>query len=246
MALAAFGFWVPAVFANVNSAIVAAGAKTAAEAGQLQQALDLYGVARDLAPSAPIYHLRLGQTLFAAGTRQADREEKIKLYEEAYGEVRLVLARNPLDHRAWSRAGEYRRELGLLNDEPADEAVHDTAVLAALMPGFWQSQSALAWSYVRLGRFEEGLAVVQVAKELSVSANASSGVHLLYYVEAAALNGLGRIEEGSSEGNRVCPSIRNARDPQRAGIEPARHFIRRRLEHLRDRLRRTQVAAQPN
>ena len=70
----------------------------------------------------------------------------------AYRKVQAVLTRNPRDHRAWRQAGEILRELSVASGQQQDEAMLDNLVLAELMPGFWQAQVALAWSYVRPGR----------------------------------------------------------------------------------------------
>ena len=210
VALAAFVFWVPAVFAYVNSAIVAAEARSAGEAGQEERAFDLLTEARNLAPSAPINHLGLGQGLFDAGSRQEDSEQKVRLLEAAYQEVQVVLARNPLDQRAWELAGEVQREAALVRPERTDEAIHPSLVRVELLPGFWQARLALALSYVRLGLFEDGLEAVAVAKELSISGGVDSADHRLHYVEAIALQGLGRTDEAIAAAQRSIAARPNA------------------------------------
>ena len=211
VALAALVFWVPAVFAHVNAAIVAAEAKSAGEAGQLERAYDLLTKARDLAPSAPKSHLRLGGGLFDAASREEDPEQKVKLLEGAYQEAQAVLARNPLDHRARNLVGEVQRELAVVRPERTDEAIHDSLVRVELLPGFWQPQSALAWSYVRLGLFEDGLEAVAVAKELITSGGAgSAAAHRTHYVEAVALQGLGRRAEAITAAQRSMAAQPNA------------------------------------
>lgn len=210
VALAALVFWVLAVFGHVSSAIVAAEAKSAADAGQSLRAIDLYSAARDLDPSAAINHLDLGQALFTAGRRQADPQEQQRLLEAAYQEIQAVLARNPLDARAWARGGEIQTELSLVRREPMDDAVRDNLVLTALLPGMWQAQVALALSYVRLGRFQEGLEAVEVAKELSATSSNKPEIYFIHYVEAAALRGLGRREEAIAAALRSMAAQSNA------------------------------------
>ncbi len=63
------------------------------------------------------------------------------------------------------------------------------------MPGFWQAQVALAWSYARPGRERESLEAVGLAKELSSTKSSGQDIHLVHYVEAVALQGLGRRAE---------------------------------------------------
>ena len=127
---------------------------------------------------------------------QVTEAERPALVQSAYEDMAAVLDRNPLDHRAWARAGEYLRELSIMTDDiPQAEAARDSEVLVQLMPGFWQPHAALAWSYVRLGRYEEGLGTVATAKALSATANPRPDTHLLHFVEAVALRNLGRLDE---------------------------------------------------
>ena len=192
--LVLIGFWVQAVVVYPVSARVGARATEAAKAGDSQGALDLYIEARNIAPDLPVNRMRLSQALFGAAGRATD-EDRSSLVEQAYEEMQAVLQRNPLDHRAWSRAGEYLRELSADSDavSPAD-GVRDSQILVQLMPGFWQPQMALAWSYVRLGAYEEGLRAVARAKALAATTGRDDA-QLVHYVEAVALENLGRIDE---------------------------------------------------
>ena len=210
VALAALVFWVPAVLVYVNSAIVGAEGKSAWEAGQQKRALDLFTEARDRALSAPIHHWLLGQGLFIAGRSEEDPERKVNWFEAAYQEAQAVLARDPLDLRAWHLAREVHRELAVVRPERTDEAIHDSLVLVQLLPGFWQAQSDLAWSYVRLGLFDDGLEAVAVAKEGAISGGAGPAAHRVYFVEAVALQGLGRRVEAIAAAQRSMAAQPNA------------------------------------
>ena len=75
------------------------------------------------------------------------------------------------------------------------------AALVQLMPGFWQAHAALAWAYVRLGGYGEGLQASARAIELSAAAGPLA-THLLPYVEALALQGLGRTDEAIEAATR--------------------------------------------
>jgi len=98
-----------------------------------------------------------------------------------------------MDHRAWSRSGEYQRELAVLIPADSAQAVYDNTVLVNLMPGFWQARTALAWAYVRVREFDSALLAVQDAKDIRVLE--SAGAHLAYYIQATALANLGRLDE---------------------------------------------------
>ena len=202
VASAVLVLWLPAVFAHANAAITAADARSAGQAGQGERAFDLLTEARDLAPSASTIHLGLGQGLLDAGSRQEDPEQKAGLLEQAYQEAQAVLERNPLNQRAWQLAGEVQRELARVRPERTDEAIHDNQVRVALLPGFWQARAGLAWAYVELELFEDGLAAVAVAKELAVSGSAGSAAHFVHYLEALALQGLGRRAEAIAAAQR--------------------------------------------
>lgn len=186
--------WSVSVVPYVVSARVGLQADQATRRGETQLGIELYTRARDIAPDLAVNRLRLAEVLFAAAGRVPD-EERAEAIQSAYEEVRAVLDRNPLDHRAWSRAGEFLRELAIVTgDLSPEEAIRDSEILVQLMPGFWQAQAALANSYVRLGRYEDGLEAVARAKELSATAFRAD-IHLVYYVEAVALQALGRIPE---------------------------------------------------
>ena len=98
--------------------------------------------------------------------------------------------------------------------ERTDEAIHDNPVLTDLMPGFWQAQMALAWAYVRLDVFQEGLAAA-AAKELIGARNSSPNSHIVHYVEAVALQGLGRRAEAIAAAQRSLAARPNIGAQQR-------------------------------
>ena len=194
--------WSISVVPYVASARVALQADQATKAGEVQRAIDLYTRARDIAPDLGVNRLRLGEVLLSASGRVAD-EERAQAIQDAYAEVKAVLDRNPLDHRAWSRAGEFLRELAVVTgDVPLKEAVRASEIFLQLMPGFWQAHAALAWSYVRLGAYEEGLRVADEALALSANSTALADTHLVLYTSALAYEGLGRVDDAIDAAKR--------------------------------------------
>ena len=209
VALVVLGFWFQAVVVYPVSARVGARASEAEAAGDAQRAIGLYEDARNIAPDLPVNRFRLSQSLFSA-SGGATGEDRLSLMQQAYDEMQAVLDRNPLDHRAWSRSADYLRELSIAaGDVSSADAIRDAEILVRLMPGFWQAQAALASSYVRLGGYEEGLQAVARAKELSATSGRPD-IHLVYYVEAQALQALGRIDEAIQAAET---SIRLRRNP---------------------------------
>jgi hypothetical protein len=194
VAVLALVMWWQTILAPLQSAVVAADAEAANRAGQTQEAIELHLRAMDIAPSAPIHKINLGEIYFQLGMQSArPLDERLDLLQQAYGQAEEVRERNPLDHRAWSRSGEYRREIGVLT--PADPAnvVHDNMVLVNLMPGFWQARTALAWAFVRMKEYESALEAVQDSKDAKILE--SRGANLAYHIQAAALEGLGRVDD---------------------------------------------------
>jgi O-antigen ligase len=137
----------------------------------------------------------VAQGLFDRGLLENDVRTKLSLFSQAYRWALSVLERNPLDHRAWSRAAEFHRELGALRDEPAITSARETLVLSRLLPGFWQAHTGLAWSYARRGEFEAALPPVEVARELIGSQPDNTELAFYYYTRAITMQGLGRDEE---------------------------------------------------
>lgn len=194
IAILAMTLWSQAIVNQVWAAVVSADAQVAAADGLTQKSVDLSQRAIDIAPSAPIYKINLGEIYFQLGTQNGRAlEERIDLLEKAGALAGQVLQRNPLDHRAWSRSGEYQRELAALVPSNAELAVRDNTILVNLMPGFWQARTALAWAYVRVQDYESALVTVQASKDIRVLE--SAGAHLAYYIQATALERLGRADE---------------------------------------------------
>ena len=133
------------------------------------------------------------------------------LLNSAYEQAQMILDRNPMDHRAWTRALEVKRELAVYDGALADDAIHDAETLVNLIPGFWQARTALAMSFVRLGRFEQALSAVEMAKDRN--AMDSEGGYLTLYIEAVALRALGRNED-AIEAAKQSLSIRYSTDAQ--------------------------------
>jgi hypothetical protein len=72
-------------------------------------------------------------------------------------------------------------------------AVRDNTILVNLMPGFWQARTALAWAYLRVQDYEGALDAVQGVKDTSMISPVAS--HMAYYIQATALEKLGRADE---------------------------------------------------
>ena len=117
---------------------------------------------------------------------------QIELLRNAYEEVKLALKWNALDHRAWSRAAEYSRELGASDPSLAPEAIEVNRTLVALLPSYWQTQDALAWAYVRVGQPDLAMAPLERALEIT---GGSTNDYLAYYIRGFALRDMGRTDE---------------------------------------------------
>jgi O-antigen ligase len=194
IAIIAITLWSQAVVNHVWAATVSADAQVATRQGLTQKSIDLSLRAIEIAPSAPLYKINLAEVYFHLGL-QTDRAlvERIALFQNAYELASEALDRNPVDHRAWSRRGEYQRELAVLIPGNSELAVRDSTILVNLMPGFWQVRTALAWSYVRLQDYQSALDTVQAAKDIRMLDSGAGGV--AYFIQATALEKLGRADE---------------------------------------------------
>ena len=202
VALAVLVLWVQAVVADVQSARVLAQADQSASAGLARRSIELYSKARDLAPAAPAPRLGLAVALFDEAGREGEDQDKLGLLQAAYREVASVLDRNPLDRRARVRAAEFQRELSVVEPGERDRAVRDNQILAELSPASWLAHAALAWSYVALGQYERGLETALYAERISADADAGANRHIVYFVKATALQGLGRTDEAIAAAER--------------------------------------------
>jgi tetratricopeptide (TPR) repeat protein len=190
VAVLGLAVWSQAIVNQIQAAVIASEAQAAGQGGQTNEAIDLSLQAINAAPSAPIHKINLGELYFQLGVNSdlalADR---VVYLQDAYALAKEVSERNPMDHRAWSRSGEYQRELAVLIPADSEQAVYDNALLVNLMPGFWQARTALAWAFVRVGQYEDALQVVQDAKDIRILE--SAGAHLAYYIQGTALERLG-------------------------------------------------------
>ena len=192
--LFALVLWSQTIVNQIQAAVVATDAQIAVRDGRTQDAIDLSLKAISIAPSAPIHKINLGETYFQLATQPSRPiDERVDYFQKAYVLAKEVAERNPMDHRAWSRSGEYQRELAVLIPADSTQAVYDNDVLVHLMPGFWQARTALAWAYVRVGEFDSALEAVQAAKDIRVLE--SAGAHLAYYIQATALANLGQVDD---------------------------------------------------
>jgi O-antigen ligase len=194
IAILAMTLWSQTIANQMRAAFVASDALRAEQEGLTQESLELGLRAIEIAPSVPIYKIQLAETYYELGT-QADRAltERVRLFRQAYELTSQALDRNPLDHRAWSRSGEYQRELAVLIPSNSQLAVRDNTILVNLMPGFWQARTALAWAYLRVQDYEGALDAVQGVKDTSMISPVAS--HMAYYIQATALEKLGRADE---------------------------------------------------
>ena len=186
--------WSQTVVNEVRSAFIVRDATDAVARGEFKEAVNLYRRAIEVSPTAPIGRLKLGQLYMdLALGGEGELDQRVDLLQEATATVVPIFRRNPLEHRAWSRVGEFQRELAAMVPGQAADAIYRNQVLVNLMPGFWQARTALAWSLVQLDQFEAGLRVVQEAKDIEVLD--SDGAYLAYYIQGAALRGLGQADE---------------------------------------------------
>jgi O-antigen ligase len=191
-------FWYQNVATQFAAAFVADDAQRATVAAgddpsQAQVALELFQEALARSPSDATYRIGLSNVFYGAALGASDAERRMILLNSAYEQTQMILDRNPMDHRAWTRALEVKRELAAYDGALVADAIHDAETLVNLIPGFWQARTALAASFVRLGRFEEALNAVKMAKDRN--AMDFEGGHLTLYIEAVALRALGRNED---------------------------------------------------
>ena len=196
--------WYNFVLAQPLSAMTAKDAEQAAESGQIQKSLDLYRDAQSASPHSAIYYLKYAEILFELSKVAPTTAEKNRLTERAIIEVSEIIKRNPMDNRAWSRIAEMEKSLAKDNPEKKRDAFHSNMLIKELMPGFWQPSAALAWTYAELGEYERALDEVENAAALSANANASAASQATFipFVEAFALDGLGRTAEAIDAVNR--------------------------------------------
>ena len=194
IAIAAAMMWMQTVANVLRSSVLASDARDASIGGQSQLGIQGFRDALDLAPNSAVNHLNLAQMFFNAGL-QGERsvQERITLLEASDEMILSILDRNPLDHRAWTRHGEYLRELAALDPSRIEDAALAAETLVNLMPGFWQPRTAQALSLVRIGLYEDSLDVVQEAKDIRVLE--TDGAHLIYFIEASAYEELDRDAE---------------------------------------------------
>lgn len=160
----------------------------------VQSSIERHRKAVSINPASVVSQLALAETLFKGVALSPDEQEQIAWLNEAQSVAENIIARNPLDHRAWSRIAEYTRELGANGIIDKQESTYGAEVLAGLMPGFYQATTGLAWAYARLGFFEQSLEAVGRAKELVASDPDRSELYLIDFVKALALRGLGDRE----------------------------------------------------
>lgn len=194
IAMLALTLWSQAIVNQVHASSIAADAQLAGRAGENQDAIESSLKAINIAPSSSIIKINLGELYFRLGM-QADRSvsERIDYFRKAYALAMDALERNPMDHRGWSRAGEYARELAVLTPAYAAQSVYDNTVLVNLMPGFWQARTALAWAFLRVQNYEAALDTVEDAKGINILE--TRGANLAYYIQASASESLGRTDE---------------------------------------------------
>jgi O-antigen ligase/tetratricopeptide (TPR) repeat protein len=194
-AVVAVFFWTQTVYSHVS------GAVQSAEIGDLATLQD-YERLQASAPDAAINHLRFGNALFKLALRESSATVRIEILNAAVAAVQPVLDRNPMDHRAWSRISEIRRELAFVDRELSEEAIHDNFVQSQLMPGFWQSQLALSWAYVKLERWDEALVELDHAVDLTERSGDPGNASMVPYLRAVTYQNLDRNDEAVAEAAR--------------------------------------------
>lgn len=201
-AILALAFWVVAVVSPVRAAFIVADAAGLEGQGSVDAAVGRYIDARDVHFASAITHLRLAQALFNAAQGTGVQEDREDLLGQAQAEIDVLMERNPLDHRAWSRVAEIQRELFFIDPGGPEQGDYNSQVLTALLPGFWQSQAGLAFTYTRLGEHQLALDAVARAKDLSSTFSTVGDLNILHFIEALALKGLGLDDEAIAAATR--------------------------------------------
>jgi len=178
------------------ASVTAASGEAALKRGDLNGAAAGFRDAIDIDPDAPVLRLLPADTLIQQAKRTQDRGRKVERLNLSRAHARAVLDWNPLDHRGWSRLADASRELAGIDSSAADAAVSEARVLTySLMPGFWQTSASLGWTYNTVDRPAEALAEFERALALTRESRSTEGVFFIHYLQALALEKLGRYEE---------------------------------------------------
>ena len=176
----------------VPAAVTAASAEAALQRGNYPESVRLLDRAISQAPSVELYRVYKGVALEAWSSRETDPALKANLLRLAYDEAKEALDWNPLSHRAWARAGEFSRKLGVLDESVREEALRNHIILATLLPGYWQPQNTLAGAYLQFNRPAEAL--IPIDRSLALNGDSRSTSQALYLL-GWALRDLGRPHE---------------------------------------------------
>ena len=195
VAIISLVFWSQAIFPHVRAALTSADAREAAKQGQAEAAFLLLDRSVSQAPNSALARLSLSGSLLRSVGGESDLGRQRVVLDRAYEEVQAILDRNPLDDRAWARAGEISREIALMDPAMTERAILDNETLAELLPSRWRERVQVAWSLNRLGAHDKALEAVLVAKALIPPSH--GGASFLYYVEAKVFQDLGRTEEAN-------------------------------------------------
>jgi tetratricopeptide (TPR) repeat protein len=199
LGLAMLTFWWLAVLAPVSSASLAGRGQAAGNDGDAVRAGELFDRAIDAAPDAIAPRMLFSSGLLNAARRRGTDDERLALLATAVGVIQPVLDRNPMHTNARITLARIRQEMAVINQEFAEVAVHENELVVRLVPGLWKRREPFVRTLVAVGQFERGLEEVALAKELGAAGLDSWGLnpeaYVLYYLEAKALQALGREEE---------------------------------------------------
>jgi O-antigen ligase len=186
-------FWWQAVLMSVNSTFIARRAISAGDSRHYTKESELLLQAIHRSPSSWYPRKVLANSLLAQSRLDANNQQRIGHLLEARMISQGALDRNPLDYRAWSLRSEVMHDLISLDAGYAVEAVETHAVTAALTPGLRRPAENLAKIYLAVEDYESALAVVSSARNLATNTDPEG--YFLSFLEALALQGLGRPDE---------------------------------------------------
>jgi hypothetical protein len=181
--------WYQIVFEDARAARLAAQARTAADASDATRADQLLLDAIALSPGASVTRLSLADRLYDRATSDPALSPlaQAEALAAAFAQTSAVLARNPLDARAWSRSIRINATLDAILEGPfAQNALDDALTLAALYPGYWQPQHEIAATRLLIPDPAGALDAIAQAKALGATGPG------IFFTEALALLATGQ------------------------------------------------------
>ena len=196
LVLPALVFWWTTVLAPVWSANLAARGQQAGNPASVGELLDR---AIDAAPDAIAPRMLFSTGLLNSARESDAPEERMTLLRTAVGVLQPVLDRDPMNTNARIALARIRREIAMTDLSFKEIAIHENELVVTLVSGLWKRREPFVRTLVALGEFDRALAEVALAKKLGAAGLDSWGLnpqaYALYYLEAKALQELGRNDE---------------------------------------------------